>query len=108
MSDVKVPECWVCLDKGLVLYQDKDGYEFITHCICKAGNRWQYDGRKCLKNPSKYYIPSVMEKFDVHDLARENLINWCQIYIHKTGVKDVLRAKGIQIDNLPLEVKKVS
>lgn len=101
MNGVKIPECWVCFDKGYVLYQDKDGYEFINHCICKAGTKWQYDGRKCEKRPSQYYIPSVAEKFDVHELARDNLLNWWQRNKHRSGVKEALIAKGIQVGRLP-------
>lgn len=102
MSDIKIPECWICRDDGFILYKDKDGHEFITHCICKAGTRWQYDGRKCQKRPSQYYIPSVAEKFDVHVLARENLLSWWQVHKHKPGVKEALKAKGIQAESLSL------
>lgn len=100
MNGVKIPECWVCFDKGYVLYQDKDGYEFINHCICKAGTKWQYDGRKCEKRPSQYYIPSVAEKFDVHELAKQNFFHWREINRNKPGIEKALIQQSEQIGGL--------
>jgi len=101
MSSIRIPECWVCLDKGYVLYQDQAGYEFITHCICKAGTSWQYDGSTC-KRPSPYYIPSVATKYDVHELARRNFLGWWRTNKSKPGVKEALEARGILVEKLPV------
>lgn len=105
MSKVNIPECWVCLDRGAVLYRDKEGYEFITHCICKAGNHWQYDGRMC-KKPTKYYIPSVAERFDVHDLARQNIMTWWRSNRHKPETIKALKEQGVNIDSLTSSFKE--
>jgi hypothetical protein len=98
---MKMPECWICMDEGFILYDDMDGYEYITHCTCKAGNDWNYDGRNCEKRPTKYYIPSAEELFDVQEFAKDNLMKWLNTNRDKPGVMEELKARGVQVDKLP-------
>jgi hypothetical protein len=97
---MKIPECWICMDEGFVFYKDDKGYERILHCTCKAGVKWTYDGRACTKRPSHYYIPSVEVQFDIHDLAKYNLMQWLEKNRDRPGVIEALNARGIKVDKL--------
>lgn len=101
-TKVYIPNCWICMDKGFVLYRDANHYEYIAHCTCVNGYQWAYDGRKCTKNPSPFYAPSVAEKFDVEKLAADNFWNWWNIYRDKPGIKEELERRGIPTEKLDL------
>jgi hypothetical protein len=73
---VNMPECWICLDEGIIVYNKKEEqseYEHVAHCICEAGKKYAYDGRMCKDYKSDYYIPSIAEVTDPETVAKENL-----------------------------------
>lgn len=68
-------KCWVCMDRGFVLYKKTENcheYEFIAHCVCTEGMKYIYDGSKCKDRKSDYYVEDVRKVFDVVELAKQN------------------------------------
>jgi len=85
--------CPICLDKGFVPYNKKEGnniYQHVAYCTCKSGSKYRYDGRSCEKRPTKYYIPNVEQHFDTKQLAKEN-INNLLVTFGKERIKEILR-----------------
>lgn len=81
MANVRIPNCFVCMDKGFVTYHkvtDGISYEYAAHCICESGLRYKYNGRNCEK-PSDYYVPCISEILDPVELARQNFNDWYKI-----------------------------
>jgi hypothetical protein len=88
---VELPECWICGDSGMVIYNKKTEmgeYEYVAHCTCPAGVKYQYDGRQC-KVKSDYYIPSIAEVCDPETIAKENLTDF---YERNKSNEDVIQA----------------
>jgi len=86
---VKIPNCWICMDTGFVLYRKKvDDYEseYVSSCTCSAGAEYAYDGARCEKK-SPYRIPSVAEVLDPEDVAVRNFREWYERYKDEPGVK---------------------
>ena len=101
-TNVHIPSCWICLNKGFILYKDTEHREYIVHCICPSGQNWAYDGEKCEKNKSPYYIPSVKEKFDVEKIAADGFWEWWKNNKDKPGIKEELERRGIPTEELRL------
>lgn len=69
---MKIPECWICMDDGVILYTKKvEGRitEYVAHCICEEGEAFSYEGEY-------NWIPSVEEVLDPDEHAKNNLKNW--------------------------------
>jgi hypothetical protein len=98
-KEIKLPECWVCMDTGMILYNKKTElgeYEYIAHCICQAGLLYHYDGKEC-KNKSPYYIPSVAEVADPATIAKDNIIEFYERNKNNEKVVKTLEMRGIKI-----------
>lgn len=94
-----IPACWICMDRGFILYRDTNHYEFILHCTCPRGQEWAYDGRKC-ERKSPYYAPSVAEKFDTGKIATDNFWEWWKANKDRPGIKEELERRGIPTKEL--------
>lgn len=96
MSDVRIPNCFVCMDKGFVFYRknvDGISYEYATYCICEAGLKYKYNGRNCEK-PSDYYVPCISEILNPTELARQNFNEWYRIAKKKNpGILKILKER---------------
>jgi hypothetical protein len=90
---LKIPECWICLDSGVVSYTKKvDGYtaEHVAHCICDAGEEFNYEGEN-------YWVPSVEEVIDPDEHAKNNIKNWLDAHKNNPEARKELSQRGIKI-----------
>ncbi len=95
MQEVKIPQCWVCMDQGFLIYNKEVNRwmgEFIAHCTCPEGTKYMYDGTKC-KRPSQYHISSIADLVDPEMMARENI----QAFIEKYKDNEQVMGKLQQI-----------
>lgn len=99
-SDITIPGCWVCMDKGFAFIKDSEGREMFHKCICKSGLQWDYNGKLCKKNQTKYYVPSINEFADPKSIAEYNFREWLSFYKNKPGVIDKLKDRGIPVEKL--------
>jgi hypothetical protein len=98
-QEVYIPQCWVCMDRGFILYQKQIGdtkAEYAAHCTCRAGEAYRYDGAKCEKK-SEYRIPSIVEVLDPQRLAAENFRVWWEANKKKDGIVKAMKERGIPI-----------
>jgi protein-arginine kinase activator protein McsA len=68
-------KCYVCRGKGFVLYVEVINtihYEFVAYCTCAKGGKYAYDGRKCEKNRTEFYVPCVSDVLEIRFLIEEN------------------------------------
>lgn len=89
---IKLPRCWACQDRGLIVF-DQDGYESVAHCTCEKGDKF--------KGPSMICI----NKFkDSKELARESFSSfWVTLKPeNKAMVIKELKAMGV---NIPDSIK---
>lgn len=90
---LKIPECWICLDSGVVLYTKKvDGYmdEHTAHCICDAGEEFCYEGEY-------YWVSSVEEVLDIDEHAKNNIKHWLNAHKNNPAARKELAQRGIKI-----------
>ncbi len=96
---IKVPKCFICMDKGFILYRKKVGEyegEYVAHCTCQAGEQYAYDGTQCEKQKNPYYIPSVAAELDHVGIAAQNLRNWIERNKNKDGFEDAMDQLGMK------------
>lgn len=89
---VKIPNCFICLDKGYVTY-NKECYTFFSHCTCPQGNKYHYKGWECTQNKSDFYVPSVAEVFDPVLLAQGNFKKWYSWHKDKPYIQEQLNKR---------------
>ena len=58
--------CNLCKDTGIVMYEktvNGNQYEFASHCTCRKGEKYKYDGTKIEdeKNRSNYYVTNIKD-----------------------------------------------
>ena len=97
---IRMPQCWICMDEGVILYYKQEGNvkaEYAAHCTCKTGEAFNYDGTKCEKHKSPYYIPVVTQVIDPEQLAAENFRKWWEANKNKKGIEKAMQEKGIPI-----------
>lgn len=97
---INIPQCWICLDDGVVLYQKQVGNtvaEYAAHCTCQAGDDFNYDGTKCEKHKSPYYIPVISQVMSPEQLAIENFRKWWEANKNKKGIEKAMQERGIPI-----------
>ncbi|HHY42549.1 MAG TPA: hypothetical protein GX514_06855 [Thermoanaerobacterales bacterium] len=92
---IKVPKCFICLDRGFILYRKYEG-EYVAHCSCKAGQQYIYDGSQSSKK-SPYYIPAIDSIMDPKEVATENFHAWWEANKDKEGIEKAMRDRGIPI-----------
>ena len=95
-----MPKCWICMDEGIILYQKQIGNvkaEYAAHCTCKTGEAFNYDGTKCEKHKSPYYIPVISQVMGPEQLAEENFRKWWEANKNKEGIEKAMQEKGIPI-----------
>lgn len=100
-TDIRIPHCWICMDKGVILYHKQVGdikAEYAARCTCQAGEAFNYDGTKCEKK-SPYYIPVISQVMDTSQLAKENFHAWWQANKNKNDIEQAMRERGIPIPN---------
>jgi hypothetical protein len=88
------------MDEGAILYYKQAGNvkaEYAAHCTCKTGEAFNYDGTKCEKHKSTYYIPVVTQAIDPEQLAAENFRKWWEANKNKKGVEKAMQERGIPI-----------
>lgn len=51
-------DCIVCMGQGFVQVR-KGIYDYKYHCTCRHGEAHKYDGEECVKQKSRYFVPSV-------------------------------------------------
>ena len=69
-KEVKIPKCWICMDRGLIYYDKKEHdirYETVARCRCVRG---QNMGDRIGD------IPDVL----IDDIARINFENFKEAY----------------------------
>jgi len=96
---IRIPKCWVCMDKGYVIYKkmvNNAEQEFLAHCSCQLGVNYSYDGTKCEK-PSPYWIPPISEVMDPGKIAAENFMRWWKLNKDKDGIVEEMQKRGIPI-----------
>lgn len=96
---IRIPECWICMDEGFVLYKkrvNETEAEYIAHCTCKMGSKYAYDGTKCEKK-SEYRVPSIVEVMDPQCIAKGNFHRWWEAHKNKDGIEKALQERGIPI-----------
>lgn len=78
-NEIKIPDCFICMDTGIVLYKKKTdfGYdaEYAAHCTCAKGIQYRYEGKEC-KEKSEYRIPSIDEVMNPEEIQKENFYTW--------------------------------
>lgn len=97
-QQIELPECWICGDSGMVIYNKKTEmgeYEYVAHCTCPAGVKYQYDGRQC-KIKSDYYIPSIAEVADPVMIAKDNVVEFYERHKDDEKVVKALEERGIK------------
>lgn len=88
---IKIPKCWVCLDRGFIPYQDKKGRNYIAYCTCKEGTGYQINDLDL-----KRYVPCIDENFDKVEVATQNLKEFWKWNKEDQSVKRELEASGIK------------
>ena len=74
-------KCWVCMNKGFILYNknfDSRTYQLCAHCICLDGIEYIYDGSKC-ERKSDYRTVCIEEVCDIEELAIKNYKHYYSI-----------------------------
>lgn len=99
-TEVRIPECWICMDKGFILYKDNEYREFVLHCICPRGTAYSYSGKRIENSSCSCYVPSVEEKFDKNQLIADNFYEWWNVYRNIEGYREELIRRGIPIEKL--------
>ncbi len=97
-QQIHIPNCFICLDLGFVLYRKKVGEyegEYVAHCTCQAGRDYAYDGTRCEKQKSPYYTASV-EELDHVGIAAQNLRSWIERNKDKKGFKEAMNQLGMK------------
>jgi len=97
---IRIPSCWICMDNGFILYRKKVGEyegEYVAHCTCHAGENFAYDGTRCEKQKSPYYIPSIAAELDHESIAAENLRNWIKQNKDKEGFLEAMERLGLEV-----------
>lgn len=97
-KEIRLPECWICNDTGIVLYRKKtkEGeYEYVAHCTCQAGLPYHYNGMECKKEKSPYYIPSIAEVADPAMIAKDNIVDFYMRHKDDEQVMKALEERGI-------------
>ncbi len=89
----KVPQCFICYDKGFVLVYTDDSKEMLTYCTCEQGVKYQYDGRTSEKNKSPFYVACVADCIDHTGLAKEQYKKFVKDYGHHPEVKRQLEKR---------------
>lgn len=95
---VYIPKCWVCMDRGFLLFTRKKGkheYEHIAHCVCSAGSKYAFYGPDAKEQPSEFYVPSIKEIVDTDTMAKENLHDFIEKYRYDVEVMEKLRERGV-------------
>lgn len=100
---ISMPKCFICMDEGFILYRKKvrelEG-EYIAHCVCQAGEQYSYDGTRCEKKKSPYYIPSIAAELDHESIAAENLRNWIKQNKDKEGFLEAMERLGLEVPQI--------
>ena len=59
---MKLPKCWACQDRGLIVF-DQDDYESVAHCTCGKGKEFAGSSMICI-NKFKNSKELVEENFN--------------------------------------------
>lgn len=97
-EQIHVPNCFICLDRGFVLYRKKVGEytgEYVAHCTCQRGQSFNYDGTQC-EHQSGYRIPCIAEITDQYSVATKNFSRWKEKNKNKKGFKAAMRKLGMK------------
>ena len=98
IQKVYIPRCWVCMDRGYLLFNRKFGkreYEHIAHCICDTGRGYTFYGPNVKEHPSEFYVPSIEEIVDTDTMARENIQEFINKYRDNPDVMSELKKRGV-------------
>lgn len=81
-SKFKLPNCWVCMDKGDIVYKKINKitgveYEYIASCVCK-------------ESADKQSFPPAKQFFDLVEIANRNLNKIYHIYKNNPEIKQQL------------------
>lgn len=111
MQDLRIPQCFVCMDTGFVLYQkiiNGVPHEYAAYCVCEKGIEYIYNGKSC-KKQSEYYIPCISAVADHNEIAEQNFHEWYKLAKNKPLVLQFLRQRAFgkhthQKDEIPKEI----
>lgn len=62
-NPVRIPNCWACMDVGIIRIKDKENAEFFYRCTCTKGLKYE-----CL--------PQVTQDYDIGSIASANFKDW--------------------------------